>query len=69
MTCESCKHFHRRPTDPMNLAAPVVGQCREQLHVILVPTASGPAEKTLYPTIPANFHACGRYTPRLEVIQ
>lgn len=69
MTCFTCRHFHRRHTDPRNLAAPAVGQCREQLHVIVIPTRDGYAEKTLYPLVPADFAACSRHAARPEVTQ
>lgn len=62
--CRNCQHWHQRDLDPMNLAAPRGGECREQLHVLLMPLTGGLGLQTLYPPVPADWPACGRFVER-----
>lgn len=66
-TCVNCRHWHERPTDPHNLGAPRDGQCREQLHVVGVPVPGGTNVMAVYPVLPGDFPACGRFEPALAL--
>ncbi len=68
-TCRDCRFWHQQPIDPANIGAERPGECREQLRAqpIVQMTQLGP--KLLgwvsgYPTIAAEFEACGRFELR-----
>ncbi len=66
-SCQECLHWHKMPADPHNLSGEAKGQCRQQLHVIAVP--SGPTTLDLMPCYaltPATFPACGQFTTQDE---
>jgi hypothetical protein len=64
LTCKTCRHWHKGPTDPMNLGANVMGECRggPPVMVALGVTPQGQVPmQTCYPKVPHNFLACGLY--------
>jgi hypothetical protein len=72
-TCSQCQHWLQQPIDPTDLGAPRAGSCTESLHVISIPVQQGrtvvPAVQILYPTVPGEFPACGRFKAKaLEVV-
>lgn len=64
LQCGDCKHWHKLPSDPNNLGAKPAGECRESLHVILVPAGQGMAPAALYAVINDNFPACSHHRKR-----
>ena len=70
-TCSACRHWHRLPRDPNNLGESVIGECREHVHVVVIPQAMragmAPALRVLYPPTPEDFPVCGRYEERAVV--
>ena len=62
-TCKHCQHFFRHPVDPHNLGAPRGGECREQVHVIVLPAPAGVRVAGCYAPLPEDFPACGRFRP------
>lgn len=60
-TCQQCKHFRKGEPNPMALGQPVMGECRESVHVIGFMTNRGPAMQTSYAQLPPEFPACGRF--------
>lgn len=69
LTCGSCRHWKRLPTDPHNIAAPPFGECRERVHSALtpMPTPGGLAitQQSYYPRLPMLYEACGQYKPQV----
>ena len=63
--CGTCRFFHRGEIDPSTLKRDT--RCREQLHVIAFPVGGpqgmGISVQTIYPHVPENWPACGRYVP------
>ncbi len=60
--CRNCKYWARQPTDPRNIGAPALGQCRgapPQLLPIMTP--QGPGCMAQYPILPEEFPACRLY--------
>lgn len=65
MTCQHCRHWNRSPTDPHNLGAPKMGECREHVHSAVVGTAGNQIQTlAYYPLTMADYPACGRYEVR-----
>ena len=61
-TCSPCRLWHRLPTDPMNLGAPPLGQCRARPHAVAMTTPQGGAVgPAFYLATPAEFPACVDY--------
>lgn len=62
-TCGTCKHWHKQPANPLNLAAPAQGACQESPPaVMLVQMNNGQAQQiSTYPLLPATFAACSRH--------
>lgn len=61
-TCGTCRHWVMDSIDANNLAAPRNGECREGPPVpIGIPTPAGLQLMVIYPKVPPQFPACGRY--------
>lgn len=61
--CGNCKHWHKRPADPRNLAK-IDGDCRALPPQIVVMPQGVLA---MFPVTPPNFAACGQYAPRVAL--
>ena len=59
--CESCRHFHKQPRTSPDLSVSTVGECREQLRILVQGTPQGPALVPYYAQVPATWDACGQY--------
>lgn len=69
MTCQSCKHWIKKPPDPMNLNV-TIGECRHsppQMMTLITP--NGVQISVTYPMLPPNFPACGQHQPHLNISQ
>jgi hypothetical protein len=66
-TCRHCTHWHQVPADPSDLAAPRPGDCRGgPPQILVIPyTNQGRLElRAMYPVVPDDFPACGRFEAR-----
>lgn len=64
--CVNCKHWHKNPPDPNNLAAPTGGQCRESLHVVAIPLGAGRVQiQSMFAIVDGEWPGCAHYEPRL----
>ena len=65
--CGTCKHWHGKGKNPMNLAAAEAGECRgAPPQAQLMPQPGGVVQKIcFYPELPANFPACGQHAAKV----
>lgn len=69
-TCGKCQFWVKEPTDPMNLSAPPMGECRFGPPTAgLLPTQNGPAKFALYPVLPPNYPACGQHIEKQSTLE
>jgi hypothetical protein len=65
--CGDCRHWHKLPADPRNLARPPEGHCREGPPV---PLLVGPGQYAwVWPQLPPQYPACGRFALALPVVE
>jgi hypothetical protein len=62
-TCGTCKHWHKQHQRGVVDLSQQNGECREQLHASVIPTAQGLVTNAFYPSIPAAFPCCSHYQP------
>lgn len=70
LTCATCRHWHKGQRDPMNLGAPVAGQCQAVPPTpIVAMTQQGPTQAGLaYPITAGEFPACGMHETAKPVL-
>ncbi len=63
LKCGTCKHWHKNPTDPMNVAAPAMGVCRASPPSVTSLPAQGGSTLTManYPTLAPDTIACSQH--------
>lgn len=69
LTCGTCRHWIKKPTNALQLGAEAQGDCMEgPPHLTMLP---GPGGQQLalsgYPLLQASFPACHRHVGRVEV--
>ncbi len=63
-TCGTCRHWHKKPADPMQLGAPAQGDCRGAPPTpIGIATPHGLQVMVLYSTMPPEYPACAQHAP------
>ena len=66
-TCGTCMHWRRAEPPALDasgaaqISADGIGECREQLHLIVVPSPRGPAVMAVHARVAGNFPCCSRY--------
>lgn len=66
LTCSTCRHWHAKPRNTMDLSQPPRGDCREgPPHTTSLPGPNGSiGTLSTYPDLPGNFAACSRHEER-----
>jgi hypothetical protein len=67
--CGDCKHFHKLQRDPMNLAGPVPGECREHVKSYpMIRNGQMVGQLVYYASPGTDFPACSRFAASLKVV-
>ncbi len=69
-TCGTCKWWARQPADPTAIGATPNGACLRMPPSVIVVGATPQGQivtHPVYPTVPANFFACGEHRVALEL--
>jgi hypothetical protein len=70
LICNSCRHFHPAPRDPLNLTAPRVGDCRALPPQLLpVPQRGGMGAMAFYPVLEESTLACGLHSESKDKVE
>lgn len=66
LTCGTCRHWHAKPRNTLDLSQPARGDCREgPPHTTSLPGPGGQiGTLSTYPDLPAHFAACSRHQPQ-----
>jgi len=68
LTCGTCRHWHAKPRQSLDLSQPQRGDCREgPPHTTSLPGPQGLNVFSTYPDLPAQFPACDRHAPAIVV--
>jgi hypothetical protein len=70
LTCGTCRHWHAKPRNTLDLSQPQRGDCREgPPHTTTLPGPQGNVGTfSTYPDLPSGFPACDRHAVQLVEI-